>query len=97
MIELEEVCSSIVVVAWLERCASPVILLRAGCHLCLCLQMKMRENASAQREAAEQRRLADLGKEGVEDEQLQAQRQLDDWKDDHQAGYGNSKLRPCAL
>lgn len=61
------------------------------------LQMKMREAASAQREAAENHRLADLGPEGVEEEELRAQRQLDDWKDDHPYGYGNSKLRPCAL
>lgn len=61
------------------------------------MQMKMRESAEAQREAAENQRLADLGEEGVEEEQLQAQRQLDAWKDDHQSGYGNSKLRPCAL
>ena len=61
------------------------------------VQMKMREAASAHREAAEQQRLAELGAEGVEEEELRAQRQLDDWKDDHPTGYGNSKLRPCAL
>jgi immunoglobulin-binding protein 1 len=62
-----------------------------------CLQMKMRESENAQRQAAEQQRLADMGKDMVEEEQLQAQRQMDDWKDDHPTGYGNSKLRPCAL
>jgi immunoglobulin-binding protein 1 len=59
--------------------------------------MKMRESANARRHAAEQQRLAEVGKESLEEEQLQAQRQMDDWKDDHPTGYGNSKLRPCAL
>ena len=30
-------------------------------------------------------------------EELAQQRDLDDWKDEHPTGYGNSKLRPCAL
>lgn len=58
--------------------------------------MKMRESASAHSEAAEKQRLADLGEDGVEEEQLQLQRKDDDWKDEHPIGYGNSKLRPCA-
>lgn len=59
--------------------------------------MERRERLSAQRAAAEEARKAAQGEEDAEDEALQLQRALDDWKDEHPAGYGNSKLRPCAL
>jgi immunoglobulin-binding protein 1 len=33
----------------------------------------------------------------LDDEEVDEKRAWDDWKDDHPTGYGNSKLRPCAL
>lgn len=50
------------------------------------------EQAHSQAEAAKQR--AEL--ESDEDYMLQKQRNWDDWKDDHERGAGNNKLRPTA-
>lgn len=50
------------------------------------------EQARRQEKAAKVR--AEL--EADEDYMLQKQRNWDDWKDDHERGAGNDKLRPTA-
>lgn len=59
--------------------------------------MRIKEEREVQQKLQEeQRRLRLIGDE-ADDEDLNHQRALDDWKDDHPVGYGNSKLRPCAI
>lgn len=53
------------------------------------------------REAAEassraEARRAQAGSDEDDDEAIFKARAMDDWKDDHPTGYGNSKLRPTA-
>eukprot|EP00892_Ulva_mutabilis_P006743 jgi/Ulvmu1/4440/UM002_0165.1 len=60
-------------------------------------QMRIREEGETRHKLNEERRKSNLNQEEADAENLSQQRALDDWKDDHPAGYGNSKLRPCAL
>jgi len=61
------------------------------------VQAQEREARQAATEAAKLRRIEETDKETLEEEALQKQRAWDDWTDDHPAGYGNSKTRPCAI
>jgi hypothetical protein len=61
------------------------------------MQAQEREAEEAKREAQRARELAAKTADEREEGELQEQRKWDDWKDDHPTGYGNSKLRPCAL
>ncbi len=56
-----------------------------------------REAEESSRQAKQQRRQveADEGDE-ASDEAVRKAWAMDDWKDDHPSGYGNSKLRPTA-
>jgi len=60
-------------------------------------QMRIREESEALRAHQEEQRKANLSKDEEDDEATWQHRALDDWKDEHPTGYGNSKLRPCAL
>lgn len=60
-------------------------------------QAQERDVRSKAAEAAKLQRIAETDPETLEEEEVQKQRAWDDWVDDHPAGYGNSKLRPCAL
>jgi immunoglobulin-binding protein 1 len=60
-------------------------------------QAQEREHREALNAARQKREQAAKSEEQIEDEELAKQRKWDDWKDDHPTGYGNSKLRPCAL
>lgn len=57
------------------------------------------ERAQQEQEREAQRQLEQAGKteDEIAEEEVERQRAWDDWKDDHPTGYGNSKLRPCAL
>ena len=57
-------------------------------------EREQREAEGARREAREK---AAKSEGQLEDEELEKQRKWDEWKDEHPTGYGNSKLRPCAL
>lgn len=59
--------------------------------------MRLREEREIQHELQAQIRISSMTQDEQEDEKLMQQRSLDDWKDEHPTGYGNSKLRPCAL
>ena len=60
----------------------------------------MREASEAKAAAAAAAaKAADPHGDGLEEDggpRLAAARAMDDWKDDHPRGYGNSKLRPTA-
>jgi immunoglobulin-binding protein 1 len=61
------------------------------------LQANERELEQIQAQLAKARIQAAKTADQIEDEDTEKQRAWDDWKDDHPTGYGNSKLRPCAL
>jgi immunoglobulin-binding protein 1 len=63
----------------------------------LSLQAQEREHREALNVACQKREQAAKSEDQIGDEELTKQRKWDDWKDDHPTGYGNSKLRPCAL
>jgi len=58
-------------------------------------QAREAEESSQQAEQQRRRAEADEGDEATEEAVMKA-RAMDDWKDDHPSGYGNSKLRPTA-
>ena len=71
-----------------------------SCGACLQAEIEMaqaREAEESSRQAEQQRRQAEAD-EGDEasDAAVMRARAMDEWKDDHPRGYGNSKLRPTA-
>lgn len=59
--------------------------------------MRIKDEREQQRAVQAELVRASMTQDEQDEEHLRQQRDLDDWKDEHPAGYGNSKLRPCAL
>jgi hypothetical protein len=86
-------------------CSTPngAILWRLNISFAFCerwkgsVQAQERQAAETAQEVQRSRELAAKTEDEKEEDELQKQRKWDDWKDDHPTGYGNSKLRPCAL
>jgi immunoglobulin-binding protein 1 len=73
------------------------LLVNRSSHAVKLLQAQERQQREAANAARQAREEAEKSEDQKEEEAVQKARAWDDFKDDHPTGYGNSKLRPCAL
>ena len=77
--------------------SSCMLLVNRSSHAVKLLQAQERQQREAANAARQAREEAEKSEDQKEEEAVQKARAWDDFKDDHPTGYGNSKLRPCAL
>lgn len=65
--------------------------------MCSTVQAQQRQEREAEIAALMAKEKASKTEDQLDEEELTKLRDWDDFKDEHPTGYGNSKLRPCAL
>jgi hypothetical protein len=65
--------------------------------VCSTVQAQQRQEREAEVAALVAKEKASKTEDELDEQELKTLRDWDDFKDEHPTGYGNSKLRPCAL